>query len=122
MAGGKLKYSGRLKASSILEVIISMIVILLVFGIAMMISANVMRSSLSVKKINAEALLHELLIKVEENKENSTQTFTLGDFRVEQEIKTYNSDPALIDIHLTAYDINQEKVAELQKVIINKNE
>ncbi len=120
MAGSKLKYNMRLKASSILEVIISMIIILLVFGIAMMIATNVVHSSLSVKKLNAQALLHNVLIKEEQAKEVNTQTYTLDDFRVEQEIKAYNDDAGLTEIHLTAYDANQEKVAELQKLIINK--
>jgi hypothetical protein len=122
MAGGELKYNSRVKASTMLEVIISMIIILLVFTIAMMISANVMRSSLSVKKINAQAVLHELLIKAEQNKEVHSQIFTTDDFRVVQDIKPDENFQNLLNIHLTAYDTNQEKVAELQKIIANKNE
>ncbi|MDB5002072.1 MAG: hypothetical protein JWQ34_297 [Mucilaginibacter sp.] len=122
MAGGELKYNSRVKASTILEVIISMIIILLVFTIAMMISANIMRSSLSVKKINAQAVLHELLIKAEQNKEVHSQSFTTDDFSVVQEVKPDENFQNLLNIHLTAYDTNQEKVAELQKIIANKNE
>jgi len=122
MAGDKLKYKGQLHASTILEVIISMVIILFVFTIAMMIFTNVSRSSLSVKKIKAQALLHEVLSKAEQNKENSTQTFTIDEFRVEQEIKTYENNVGLIEIHLAAYDANQDTVAKLKKIIINKNE
>ncbi|MCC8427245.1 hypothetical protein [Mucilaginibacter sp. UR6-11] len=122
MAGNKLTYHKSIKASTILEVIISMIIILLVFTIAMMISANVMRSSLSVKKVAAQAVLHEILIKVEQVKEPASQIYTVDEFRIEQEIKPDANFQNLLDVHLTAYDTNQEKLAELQKIIINKNE
>ena len=122
MAGSKIGYRLRVKASSILEVLIAMIIILLVFGIAMMISANVLRSSLSVNKIKAQALLHELLMKAEQTKENTTQTFTLNGFRLEQEINVTALNKNLMEIHLTAYDENQEKVGELQTLLINKND
>jgi type II secretory pathway pseudopilin PulG len=122
MAGVKLIHNGRVKASTILEVIISMVIILLVFTIAMMISANVMRSSLSAKKISAQATLHELLIKAEQSKNLTSQTLTVDDLRIEQKIDPDINYPDLWNIHLIAYDINQEKITELQKLIINKNE
>ena len=48
MVRGKLRIKSKLAASSIIEVLISMVVIMVVFGIAMMIYANVIQSSLSV--------------------------------------------------------------------------
>ena len=122
MAGSKLNNKARVQASTILEVIISMVIILVVFGIAMMISANVLRSSLSVKKIKARALLNELLIKAENNKENTSQTFTLDSFRIEQEIKISEVNNNLMEVHLTAFDENQEKVDDVQKLILDKHE
>ena len=122
MAGGKLKYTTKVEASTILEVVISMVVILAVFTIAMMIYSNVMRSSLSVKKIKAQALLHETMAKAEQNEENSSQIFTVDDFKIEQKTETYDNNPALTEIDLVAFDANQDTVARLQKVIINKND
>lgn len=122
MVRSKLNNKVRVQASTILEVIISMVIILVVFGIAMMISANIFRSSLSVKKIKARALLNELLIKAENNKENTSQTFTLDSFRIEQEIKISETNKNLIEIHLTAFDENQEKVDDVQKLILDKHE
>lgn len=121
MVGGKLKNKVRVQASTILEVIISMVIILVVFGIAMMISANVLRSSLSVKKIKARALLNELLIKAENSKENTSQTFTIDRFRIEQEIIISETNNNLIDIHLTAFE-NQEKIDDVRKLILDKHE
>jgi len=118
MAGSKLTVQTRIKASTLVEVVVAMVVILVVFGIAMMIYTNVLRLSLSAKKIRAQALLQETLLKAEHTAGNTTQSFTLDDFRIEQEAAPYNNSN-LTEIHLTAYDQNQQKVAELQKVIVN---
>ncbi|MDB5090871.1 MAG: hypothetical protein JWR09_4865 [Mucilaginibacter sp.] len=115
MAGGKLKR--RLPASSILEVIVSMVIIVIVFGIAMMIYTNVLRLSLSVKKLKVQALLQQTMLKAERSTENTTLSVIIGDFRIEQEIKPYQDNAGLTEIHLTAFDANQQKIAELQKVI-----
>ena len=118
MAGNELKKSVR--ASTILEVVVSMVIIVIVFGTAMMIYTNVMRMSLSVKKLKAQALLHETMLNAEHTALNVTQTINRGDFRIEEEIKPYKDNTVLTDIYLTAYDRNQQKIAELQKVIINQ--
>ncbi|MFI5161255.1 MAG: hypothetical protein ACHQHN_08250 [Sphingobacteriales bacterium] len=118
MAGSKLKNA--VKGSTILEVVVSMVIIVIVFGIAMMIFTNVMRLSLSAKKIRAQALLQEAMFTAEHNTANTTETLTAGDFRIEQEVKPYPENNALTLIHLTAYDQNQLKIAECQKLILNQ--
>jgi len=105
-----------------MEVLIAMILIIAVFGIAMMIFTNVLNSSLSVKKIRAQAILQEALITAEKADNNVSQSISVDDFRIEQEIKPYNDNAALIDVRLTAFDQNQQKIAELEKVILNKND
>jgi hypothetical protein len=117
MAGRKLILTNKVDASTILEVVIAMVIIILVFGIAMMIYANVLRLSLSAKKIKATAILQEVCLKAEQVKDFSHQSITVDDLRVEQEIKPFNNDTLLNEIHLTAYDANQQKITELQKVI-----
>ena len=118
MAGRKLTPAAKVNASTILEVVIAMVIIILVFGIAMMIYTNVLRLSLSAKKIKAQAILQEIVLKSEQTKDLSTQSITIDDFRVDQEIKPYLDDTLLNEIHVTAYDGNQQKITELQKVII----
>jgi hypothetical protein len=116
MAGRKL-IKTKVSASTILEVIIAMVIIILVFGVAMMIYTNVLRMSLSVKKIQAEAVLQETLFNAEKNNQYTSQAITIGDFRVEEELKSFNGDTTLREIHLTAFDSNQQQITELQKII-----
>ena len=72
MAGRKLTLNAKLKASTIMEVLIAMITIIVVFGIAMAVYSNILRSSLSVKKIQAQSVLAETLL----NKEHTTEMLT----------------------------------------------
>jgi len=122
MAGSKMRISKKVRASTIMEVLIAMTLIIVVFGIAMMIFTNVLNSSLSVKKIRAQAILQQTMLNVEASRNEVSQSVSADDFRIEQEIKPYNGNAALIDVRLTAFDNNQQKVAELEKVILNKND
>jgi Tfp pilus assembly protein PilE len=118
MAGRKLIISREVAGSTIIEVLISMTVILLVFGIAITIYENVIGSSLSAAKINAEALLRERLLYIEQNPTSTAETGNPGIFRIEQEIKPYNANAHLEQVHLTALDPNNVQVAEIYKVIL----
>jgi len=122
MAGNKVNIKKVVRASTILEVVIAMVLIVVVFSVAMMIFANVTSSSLSVKKIRAQAVLHEAMLNAEKNRDTVSQSLNVDDFRIEQEIKSYNNVSYLFDIHLTAYDNNQQKITELEKVILISHE
>jgi len=118
VAGRKLKASGMLEGSTILEVLISMIVIIVVFGIGMMIFGNVTRASLSEKKMEAESVLQQRMLDIEASNDSLSTTIQGNDLRVEQKISQYGDNAHLSLVQLAAYDNNQQKVAELDKVII----
>jgi Tfp pilus assembly protein PilE len=118
MAARKLNRTAKANASTLLEVVIAMVIIILVFGMAMMIYANVLRLSLSAKKIKAQAVLQDIALKAEQTGQYATGSLTIDDFRIEQEIKPFNNDTLLNEIHLTAYDLNQQPITELQKVLL----
>ncbi|QEM09158.1 hypothetical protein [Mucilaginibacter rubeus] len=119
MAGGKLNIGYKLRASTLLEVIVSMIIIIVVFGIAMMIFTNISRLSLSPKKLRAQAVLQEILFRDELAGSAVGQTVTVDDITVKQDISPFENEPRLSVITLTAFDANQEQVAQLKKVIIS---
>ncbi len=108
--------SSRLPASTILEVVVSMVVIILVFGLAMTIFTNVMRVSVSAKKISACAQLQEALLTIEKAGEASSRSFSNGDYSIVEESRPYGQN-GLIIIKLTAYDVNKVMIASVQKII-----
>jgi type II secretory pathway pseudopilin PulG len=122
MAGSKLTDKHSVKGSTILEVIISMIIIIVVFGIAMMIFTNVNRLSLSVKKLKAQAILQQALLQAEQANDHTDQTITVDDLIVKQEITPFENESGLSIITLTAFDPNHEQIARLKKVIASHEE
>jgi len=117
----KLGLHSKVNASTILEVVIAMVMIMVVFSIATMIYANVMRSSLSVKKIHARAAINETMqTAINSSDAPVTNSFLADDFTIEQTVKSYNDNKYLLDVDISAYDANQQKVAELHKVIIRE--
>jgi len=104
------------------EVVVAMAMIMVVFSLAMMIFANVSQSALSVKKVQAEAILRDVLLKASQASGNTTQSFNVGDFRIEEVVQNYQDQKNLSEIELTAYDVNQNKVATFQQVIISQHE
>jgi Tfp pilus assembly protein PilE len=121
MAGGKLTIQKRVKGSTLLEVVVSMVIIILVFGIAMMIYANITRSALSAKKIRAQAIMQQALLHLEESDQKGNANFKVGDITIQQIVNSYKDDPDLTEVSLTVYDDNHTEILETHQIIITKS-
>ncbi|WP_026898452.1 prepilin-type N-terminal cleavage/methylation domain-containing protein [Daejeonella oryzae] len=117
MAGIKIKSTYKVKGSTLIEVVISMVIIVVIFTIAMGIYANILRSSLSVKKYQAQETLNKLMNQSEKSPKTMNQTFNLNDFQISRKISPYRNHTNLLEIHLAAFNQNKEKLAEIRKVI-----
>lgn len=116
MAGIKMKLKLKLNASSLLEVLVSMIIIVLVFSIAMGIHSNILRASLPVKKYRAHAVLQEVLTNLRIS-EDGKQSFVAGGFRINGEITTDDKNSALKLVQLSIYDESNKEMDTVRKVI-----
>lgn len=117
MAGNKINFRIRVKASSLIEVVVAMVIILLVFAIAMGIYANILRLSLSLQKYRAQTTLNQVLKRLEKSPKVSEENFSRDGFNIKQDISRYQNHPELKEIHLTAVDENELKLAEIRKVV-----
>jgi type II secretory pathway pseudopilin PulG len=121
MAGMKINCRRKLPGSTLMEVVIAMVIIILVFGIAMMIYTNVTRLSLSARKVRAAAILQGLLLQANNRKDNRDRSIRVEEFRIEQKVTRFQHEPGLSEIELTAFGENQEQVAQLQQIISNES-
>ncbi len=112
----------KVRASSLLEVIVAMVIIMIVFGMAMMIFTHVTQSSLSVKKMKAQAIINNLMLHIGQKDQAENQLVKIDDFNVEIKAEPVSNASGLKQINITAYDSNQVKVAQEQKLIIFRNE
>ena len=121
MAGRKLKLNSKVHASSILEVVIAMALIIIVFGIAMTIFANVLRTTLSVKKLRAQAILQEIF-SAGARQTFESRTFQSGDFTITQTVSPYGGENDLLEVTLEAFDQNNESAAVCRRIILAGHE
>lgn len=107
MVGSELKIkrvSAKVRSSTLLEVVVSMVLIVVVFTIAMTIYSNVLRLSLSVRKLRAGAVLSELALRADSGSLASNQSFHQGELRIEQQVGTYQGNTGLQQVSLVAFD------------------
>ncbi|MGV8879433.1 MAG: hypothetical protein ACOH2A_10410 [Sphingobacteriaceae bacterium] len=116
MAGIKMKLKSKLNASSLLEVLVSMIIIVLVFSIAMGIHSNILRASLTVKTYRANAVLQEILGNLQIAEEGK-QSFIAGGFRIDGQITTDERNSELKLVQLSIYDASDKEMATVRKVV-----
>ncbi|WP_256014128.1 hypothetical protein [Desertivirga xinjiangensis] len=119
MAGWKLKEEagGKLKASTLLEVIVSMIMIMIIFAIATGIVTNISRRSVSLKEIKAMSTLTFFLAKCESAPFITEQTFNYADFIVKRKVLKYRGDDRLREVRVVIYNEDEQKLAEGRKIV-----
>lgn len=105
-----------------MEVVIAMVLIIIVFGIAMSIFANVFRTSLSAKQLKAQGILQDIFLTSGQNLAFENRTFQSGDFTISQTVSTYGNTTDLISVQLEAFDQNNESVAVSRKIILADHE
>ncbi|MBS7562777.1 hypothetical protein KHS38_00025 [Mucilaginibacter sp. Bleaf8] len=121
MARSKIR-SVKLTASSILEVVVSMVVIVMVLGIAMMIYTNVMRLSLSERRLRAQVRLQQAMLELEHPLSYGAKEDNNEDWTIEKDILPYEGNARLQEVHLVLYDERHEKISEIRKIVINNED
>ncbi|HEY9000688.1 MAG TPA: hypothetical protein VIM89_05010 [Mucilaginibacter sp.] len=116
MAGIKLHLRSKVAGSTIAEVMVAMVILVTIFGIAMMIYARVTGLSPSAQNIQARAILKEHLLMAEHISYSTDSLIDTAGLHIEIATKPYDRDTSLQVIRLTAYDQNRQIVAELQKL------
>lgn len=117
MAGFKIKLNNKVPASTLIEVLVSMVCIIIVFSIAMGIYNNILRSSLSVKKYHAQSTLNQILNQIEKSPKVKNQTYIRNKLKIHQQVTLYNQQKGLFQVYVTVFDQNHEKLAEIKKIV-----
>jgi len=105
-----------------MEVVIAMVLIIIVFGIAMSIFANVFRTSLSAKQLKAQATLQDIFLTSGPGQAFENRTFQSGDFTINQIVSPYGTTTDLISVQLEAFDQNNQSMAVSRKIILAEHE
>ena len=95
-----------------------MVIIVLVFGTAMMIYGNVTHMSLSAQKLRAQAMLAQTMKAVQSTESTQSIKSVIAGFTVERTVKPYDGNTQLLEVDLKAYDENNQLLAELSQLIL----
>ena len=93
---------GMLKASTLLEVIVAMVIILVIFTLAIGISSNVLSASPSIKKQQAQAMADGLIASSISEENWNDEQMTKDDVVLEKTVLPYGSYSDLVVITVTA--------------------
>lgn len=106
----KVNYKLKLQASSLVEVLIAMVILLLVFGIGLMIFTNLIHSS---KSKQSKLVAHEMTVLAQHAQdEGSEEQVQIGDlyYTIDKETIVPYSDR--IRIKVTAHDSGTGKIID----------
>lgn len=113
----QLKFFSKLKASSLIEIIVSSVIMLIAFVISMDILVKLTTSKSDIKEIiQMEMDIREYISK--ESIKSETVTYKWGEI----EVVTTDMGEDLIHINYLITMANNSKKIEFEKIITNKNE
>ena len=107
----------RLPATSIVESITAMVIILLSFGVGMMIYMNVLQSEQLISKTKANLILSQVLNKTIQDNQFEDAKFQKENIWIVQTIKKYSSYQDVYTIQLEAFDTKGKSILILKELV-----
>jgi len=115
-------YGNHLKASSMLEVLVAMVLFAVIFSLGINLYVKIVQSSFSGSKLKASLLLTHLAEQTKKEKAFVDATLEEGAVRVEREIKMYNGNKSLLILEFKAYDQADSLLAQRKELYSVDNE
>jgi competence protein ComGF len=114
----KNKTSTTLKASTLLEVITAMVMIMVIFTVATSMFIRVTGAGSTIEKINAQLILNHKAIEVKLSQNFKDDESKEGELNVKQHIKPHGSSTSLLLLHLEAFNNDNKKLADLKELVL----
>ena len=108
----------RVKASSLIETIVAMMIVMLVFFVAMSIYVNVLRNSISLSELSAAQQLQTLAQETIKNKSYFNETIDTETLTITKSCGNYGSYSELFLLNIEAQDKSGRIVATRKELIL----
>lgn len=115
----KIYFSKKLKATTLIEVLVAMIIILLSFGTGMMIYNNILNSDNGYEKMKSRLILNEIAIETKKEKTFFDEIKEEETFTIHKSIEQYKDKKNLSLLHLKAFNKQGRLIAEKKELIYN---
>ena len=112
----------RLKASTIVETLMAIVLISIAFGVGMLVYLNTMSNIPIVREQQVNIALQEVARLTQKEERYINETITHKKFIIERKVKPYPMNRDVYHLHLLAYDTDETIIGEHQELIyIPKN-
>lgn len=111
----------KLRAVTILETVIAMIIILIVFLSAGMIMLNISKTGLTEKKVKAAATISHYLDHLRIEKVPSEVSEKLGNFLINTTVENYMDKPGVVIVDCRIYDAENKIITEQKRIMRIQN-
>jgi hypothetical protein len=109
-----------LKAATLIESIIAMVIIVVCFGIAMMIYVNVLDSDKQRIKLDSSLILEKTAIQMKHDRRYLDEQVLAGDFVIQSSFSNYKQGRGLMEFSLKLFDLSGKLIAERKELILTK--
>lgn len=108
----------KLKAGTLVESLIAMVIIVVSLGVTTMIYMNVVQSDKQVLQMKGLFMINNEMMRIKLANEYLDSQRTIGDYLINSEIKEYNESENLYQISLTVKDLTGKTIACQNELII----
>ncbi|HAF29361.1 MAG TPA: hypothetical protein DCG75_09980 [Bacteroidales bacterium] len=114
----KIRIFKKLKASTLIETIIAMLIVTIAFSLALMLMLSISKNSNNSLKTKAYFLANEVLVKTKSEKTYFDQDFDYGNILIKKTVAEYENNEELFQLNISAYDVRNYKLVEQNELII----
>lgn len=109
---------GRIKAGSIVEVVVALVIIMTVFALSLMIYIKIIGSSYSSRKLWVNSKLKEVANQIKEEHIFKDDIINEDELTINVTIKPYAQSSDLILLELEAKDLNGMKLYDYKEIVL----
>ena len=108
----------QMKAATLVETIVSLIIIMIVFSIGMIIFNRVIFSGNQFQQLQIHLLMKKIAIETKTNNRYFDETFSKDQYIIEKKITKYKNTEFIYHLQLISYSNSNKKVGSYNELII----
>lgn len=110
----------KIKAATMIESLIAMVVVMLCFGIATTVYVNVISSGNQLLKMKSEFLLRKVALESKRDHLFLDEKITVDEITVQKRVTPYNGSKKLVRLNLQAFGNNEKLLSEYNELVPNQ--
>ncbi|MDT3403748.1 type II secretion system protein [Mucilaginibacter terrae] len=115
----QLKWKHKFDGSTVVEVIVAMVIIMIVLGLGLTIYSNVMRQSIPARQIRARMIVKKVFMSAQLQPEVTNEQ-SFGSWHARYEASPYRHNEKLLEVQVVVSDENGNRITESRQLVINK--